>query len=106
MRIKFLPKSKLGKWSASLIISLIILLFVFFLLVWSGQRGGETFFSNLYLTIPMICAGISGIAAFITGIIGIIKEKDYSVILIVSTIIGFLVLLFILAELIFPHDIS
>ena len=53
----------------------------------------DTFFSNLANTIPntlMLLAGISGASAFFTGIIGIIKSKDRSVIVVITTIIGFL----------------
>ncbi len=61
----------------------------------SGQRSADipTFFSNLAIAIPMLLAGISGISAFFTGIIGIIKSKDRSVIVVIATIIGFSFLL-------------
>ncbi|MFC1902332.1 hypothetical protein ACFLX3_05365 [Chloroflexota bacterium] len=40
-----------------------------------------------------LLAGISGISAFFTGIIGIIKSKDRSVIVFIATIIGFFIIL-------------
>ena len=103
MRIKIWPETKLGKWSVWLIIAMAALVGVFFIFIALGERGGDTFFSNLYLTIPMMCAGISGIASFVTGLIGIIKDRDFSVLIFVPTIIGFLVLLYIIAEFAFPH---
>jgi hypothetical protein len=51
----------------------------------------------------MLAGFISGIAAFLTGIVGIIRKKDYSVLILLSTVIGFLVLLWCLAEILFPH---
>ena len=63
---------------------------VFSLLAWLI----DTFFSNLAKAIPdrlMLLAGISGTSAFFTGIIGIIKSKDRSVIVFIATIIGFIV---------------
>lgn len=98
-----MPKTLLGKWSVYLILVFFVLLTVFYLLVASGQRGGATFFSNLYLVIPMLCAGLSGVSAFITGIIGIFKYKEHSLIVFITTGIGLLILLYILAEITFPH---
>lgn len=103
MEFIFLPESQLGKWSVGFIIALVCFLGLLFLFIAVGQRGGKTFFSNLYLAIPTICMGITGVSAFFTGIIGIIKDKDYSVLIIVSTIVGFFVLFWILAEILFPH---
>jgi hypothetical protein len=103
MKIHFMPKTVLGKWSVGLIIVFIVLLALFELLVASGQRGGETFFSNLILTIPMLIAAISGISAFATGLIGVIMSRERSIAVYLATLIGLLVLLFVLGEIIFPH---
>ena len=103
MKIYFAPKTSLGKWSVALIIAFMVLLGVFQLLVASGQRGGETFFSNLILTIPMLIAGVSGISAFATGLIGIIKSRERSVIVYLAALIGLFVLLFWIGEIAFPH---
>ena len=103
MNIYFAPKTTLGKWSVALIIVFIVLLGVFQLLVASEQRGGETFFSNLILTIPMLIAGGSGISAFVIGLIGIIKSRERSFIVYLATLIGLLIMLCWLGEIIFPH---
>lgn len=86
-----------------LIIIFFLLLAVFYLFVAAGQRGGETYFSNLLLAIPITLAGISGIVAFFTGMAAIIKRKERSVFVFLATIIGLLVLFFVLGEIIFPH---
>ena len=103
MKVHFKPKTALGKWSVGLIIVFVVLLASFQLLVASGQRGGETFFSNLILTIPMLIAGISGVSAFATGLIGAIQSRERSIAVYLATLIGLLVLLFVLGEIIFPH---
>ena len=103
MKIRFNPRTRLGKWSIWLIIAVIVLFIIFQLLVALGQRGGATFFSNLALSIPMLLAGISGISAFFTGIIGIIKSKERSILTFVATTIGFFILFFVLGELLVPH---
>jgi hypothetical protein len=103
MKIIALPKTRLGKCSLWLIVTLVILFISFQLLVVSGQRGGETFTDNLILSIPILLAGISGILGFVTGLVGIIKSKERSILVIFSTIIGFFALIFIIGELAFPH---
>jgi hypothetical protein len=103
MRVSILPKTTLGKWSAGLLAALIIFFGAFQLLVVSGQRGGETFFSNLMLTIPMLLAGTSGVLAFVIGLIGTIRSGERSILVFLAMLIGFFVLLFGLGEVIFPH---
>ena len=103
MKITFIPKTHLGKWSVGLIISFLFFLGVFFIFVNSGETGGDTIFSNLKLLIPYSIAVISAVASFFTGIISVFKNKEKSVFVFLSIILGFLVLLWILAEVLFPH---
>lgn len=55
------------------------------------------------IALPMLAGFISGIATFFTGVIGIIRKKDRSILVFLSTAIGFFVLLWCLAEILFPH---
>jgi len=103
MKLSFTPKTKLGKWSVGLIISFFVFLGIFFMFINLGERGGETFFSNLKLTIPFCLAAISAIASFFTGIISILKNKERSILVFLTTLLGFLILLWCLAEILFPH---
>ena len=103
MRVNFVPKTILGIWSVSLIIAFFAFFASFFVLVATGQRGGETFFSNPALTIPMLFAASCGVAAFITGLIGIIKSRERAILVYLSVAIGFFVLFYLLAEILFPH---
>lgn len=103
MKINFTQKNLLGKLSVWLIIFFFIFLGLFFIFISFGEKGGDTFFSNLRLTIPMIIAGICGIFSFFTGFINIIKNKEYTILVFISTIIGFFILYWIIAELLFPH---
>ena len=103
IKLNLIPKTNLGKWSIALIIVFFLLLSLFFLLVNLGERGGATFFSNLKLTIPMLAAGTSAITSFVTGVISIIKKKERSILVILASILGFLVLLYIIAEFSSPH---
>lgn len=97
-----MPHTILGKWSVSLIGVFFVLLGVFFILVNTGQRGGDTFFSNLWLTIPMLIAGTCGFASLVTGVIAVIKkERGWLIYPVIA--IGLFVTWFIGAELLFPH---
>jgi len=103
VKFYFIPKTRLGKWSLGLCAALIIFFLVTRIIVALGQAGGETFFSNLSISIPMFLAALSGIAAFFTGIIGIIKSKERAALVFITAIIGFFVLAFVLAEFLSPH---
>jgi cytochrome bd-type quinol oxidase subunit 2 len=103
MRVHFKPTTNLGKWSAWLIVAFAILLGVFYILVASGQRGGDTFFSNPILTVPMLLAATSAIAAFVIGLISVVKRKERSVAVVLAIVVGLFVIIFVLGEVIFPH---
>ena len=103
MRVAILPKSGPGKCSTGLLAAFVVLLAVFQLLVASGQRGGETFFSNLALTIPMLIAGLCGAIAFFTGLIAVIRNKERSILVFLAILVGFFILLFSIGEFLFPH---
>ena len=103
MRIHWLPRTVSGKWSLGLLGGLIVSYLVFLLLVATGQRGGDTFFSNVALAIPAILAAASGVSAFLAGTVGIIRSRERSVLAFVAVSVGILVLVFVMGELIFPH---
>lgn len=98
----FIPKTFFGKLSIILIISFFLLFVIFWLFVFSGERGGEKYFSNLKLAIPVSIAGICAIVSFITGLISVFK-KERCIFVFIAILIGFFVLLFVAAEILFPH---
>ena len=108
MKVDFVPKTRLGQWSVRLIVAFLLLFFLAQIVVAVGRSQGafETGSLNVYqILIPaaIIPAGICGVAAFLTGLISIIKHKEHSILVFISTIIGFLVLTFVLGEFLFPH---
>lgn len=94
--------TNLGKWSLGLIVSFFVFLGLFFFIVSLGERGGETFFSNLKLTIPMLIAAFSAIGSFFVGVVSFFK-KERSILVILSSLIGLFVLWWCVAEMAFPH---
>jgi len=103
MRVSILPKSYPGKWSIGSLAAFVVFFVTFQLLVASGQRGGETFFSNLVLTIPILLAGAAGVLSFLTGIIGVIRNRERSILVFLAMLVGLFVLLFSIGEVAFPH---
>jgi hypothetical protein len=51
----------------------------------------------------MFLAGISGIASLITGVIGILRYRERSVLVFMSAVIGLFVLFLVLGEFLAPH---
>lgn len=97
-----MPKTVLGKWSVGLIVVFFLSLALLLLFILFNQRGGETFFSNPILAIPVFLMGISGVTGFFAGIFSIIESKERAVLVFLSTAVGFLVLLFAIGEILLP----
>ena len=98
MGISVLPKTSLGRWSVGLAVVFILLS------VLSGvstRLGGVG--SALVGLIVGAAFGISGIAAFITGLVGIIKSRERSILVFLAVAAGFFCLTFFLGEFLFPH---
>lgn len=103
MNVYILPKTRPGRWSLSLIIAAILFFIILSLLAASGQSGGDTFLDNLALAIPGLIMMVSGIAAFFTGIISLIKSRERAILVFIATLAGLLIIVFIAGEFIFPH---
>lgn len=109
MKFIFLPKNSLGRWSVGLVIVMPIFLYIgmSFVDFYESVLAGKTILLDIVarpgIALPMLAGFISGTAALFTGIIGIMKNKDHSVLIFLSTTIGFFTLLWCLAEILFPH---
>ena len=103
MKITFLPKTRLGIWSCSLLVVFAVCIGVFYLMISVfGQRGGEGFFDNLFLVIPMLIAVGAIITAAAVGIISFVKSER-AVLVLITVLIGLLVLWWSVAQVAFPH---
>lgn len=110
MKLIFIPKTKLGKWSVVLIILMPLLFFIGSLPVntlYDSVTAGRTILEDIakrpLVALPMLLGMAFGIFAFVLGISSIIKKKERSFLVYVSTLIGFLLILFLLAEILYPH---
>jgi drug/metabolite transporter (DMT)-like permease len=75
----------------------------FFGLVLSGQKGGDTFFSNPWLAGTITAAATSAIAGALAGLYSIVRHRERSPAVFVTTTLGLLVLAYAIAEVAFPH---
>ena len=94
MRISILPKSSLGRWSVGLAAAFILLSILFAVLAGLGGEPGP--FALIFIANVVI--GVSFIAAFIAGLISIIKSKERSILVLLAVALGFCALLFYLGE--------
>ena len=103
--MKSLPTTQLGKWSVGLIASTIgLFIFTSFIVVGLfKQVGGDSLTDNLYISIPMILAAGSAVAALITGLISVWKYKERSMLIAVPILVGLIITLFLLGEITTPH---
>jgi len=105
-----MPKTNIGKWSVGLILAMFILFFIgssltnsLYESVSSGSTIIEDIVSRPFLVISMLVGFSAGISAFVTGLIGIIKLKERSVLVYMATIIGALLIVILVGEVLFPH---
>jgi hypothetical protein len=85
--VSFIPKTVLGKWSVGLIVTFFLSVAVFHFCLRSSDAE-----KLIALSITLVAA----VGAFVTGIVGVVKSKEGAFPVFLSTVIGFLVLMFIL----------
>ncbi|NQV06627.1 hypothetical protein HQ535_08735 [bacterium] len=76
---------------------------VFIGLVASGQRGGDTFFSNPWLSWSILLAAGTAVAAGGAGLICILTHRERSVAVLATIVLGLLVLAWMIVEVSAPH---
>jgi len=101
MKIDFMPKTRAGKWSVWLNAFFLIIIVISIILV--NVLGLLSYGDHWWdVTVPIV--SFASIAAFILGIIAIRKNKERSVLVYVSVIIGLLSILFIFFHSLFIND--
>ena len=105
-----MPKTILGKWSLGLIIAMPLLFVIgtsFTNSLYKSVPAGNTILADIAnrpaLGLSMLAGFVSGMSAFITGLIAIIKQKERALLVYLSTLIGSALILFLAAEISFPH---
>jgi hypothetical protein len=102
-RIFALPSTWAGLWSIALAVGFFVCFGLFLLVAATGQTGGDTFGSNLWLAVPIMAAGASAIGGAVTAIVAIIKQGERSFLVIGPLLLGLLVAIFLVLEVSIPH---
>lgn len=102
-RILNWPGTRMGWWSTGFFLAFVVLLILFYVLVASGQRGGETFFSNLWLSLTILPAAIAAIVSGLLAGVTIARNRERSLVSFVAVLIGLLVMIFAIGEIAFSH---
>jgi hypothetical protein len=108
--MKFLPGTTLGKWSVGLIVLMPILFVIgssFSGMLYDSVQSGRTILADIsarpFVALTMLAGMAAGIGGFITGLLAIIKSKEKTLLVYLSTILGGLLIVYLIAELAFPH---
>jgi len=104
------PQTRPGKWSVGLIVAMPILFLIgtwsmntFYTSVQSGDTILKDILARPALALSMLAGLTVGVLACITGCAAILRRKERTLIVYLSTVLGTLVLLFVLGEILFPH---
>ena len=95
MRITILPKTSLGRWSVSLAAGFILVVVLTILLGPKTCNVLEFNSGSIELRIMFVALCITGIGTLVTGLIGIIKSKERSLLTFLALLVGLFTLLFI-----------
>jgi len=96
-------RSRSARWSLILAVIAVCWFAAFFGLVIGGQKGGDTFFSNLWLAGTLMAATASAVAAAGAGFSSIVRDRERSIAVLITTTFGLLVLAYFVAEVALPH---
>ena len=102
-RVRWLPATRLGWLSLGLGAAFAGFLVLSLALVASGQRGGDTFFSNLLLGLPGLGAGASAIGAGLAALFAVVRRGERSLVVFLVMLIGPYVLVLAIGELASLH---
>lgn len=105
-----MPITTLGKWSVGLILAMLLLFIIgssFTNSLYKSVPAGGTIIADIAarpaLALTMLAGMLAGISALITGLLAIVRQKEFSLLVFISSSIGALLLLFLIGEVLFPH---
>lgn len=97
------PSTRMGWWSAGGFVGSILFLVLFNALITSGQRGGDTFFSNPWLALTILASAILAIASGVLAVVAVGRNRERSIFGFLAILLGLIVLVFTIGEITFPH---
>lgn len=110
MKEGLLPKTKLGVWSVCLLVAVPILFVVAPVLgnllhpgVAAGNTIAEDIANRPALALTMLVGIVSGVSAFVSGLVALIRFKERGFLVIASTLLGGILTAFMIGELLLDH---
>lgn len=107
---RFIPSTKIGTWSMGLIAVMAILFVIGPSLsdsLYESVPAGSTILADIAarpaLALSMLAGMAAGISALVTGVLAILKQKERALLVYLSTVIGGILTLYLIAEFAFPH---
>ena len=107
---RLMPGTALGWWTVGLIVAMPILFFIgssFSNSLYELVPAGRTILADIAgrpcLVLTMLAGMVTGIAAFIVGLIAIVKHKENALLVYAATVIGGLLILLLIGQIAFPH---
>lgn len=105
-----MPQTSLGKLSVWLIAAMLLLFFIgsslsrsLYASVPAGNSITEDFAGRPALAYSMLAGMLTGVAAFITGLWAILKQKERALLVYASCALGAMLLVLLVGELLLPH---
>ncbi len=98
-----IPQTRMGRLAVGGDAVSLVFFVVFIGLVAGGQTGGDTFFSNPWLSWSILLAGGAAVAAGTVGLVCLLTHRERSLPIIMTVVLGGVVLAWVIAEIAFPH---
>jgi hypothetical protein len=91
------PVGRFGRWSVASAGTVIAGQIGFWLATLAGEERTSTegFFDNWWLAAPALLMVAGGVSALVSGVVAMIREHDRSIWVVLSTVLGLLVALFL-----------
>lgn len=107
MKVNLIPGNRLGKWAVGSGVVLVIILVLELIFALAIKGNSAVIEANPLLTILAnilsVAFTIAGPLSFITGIIAVVKHREWSVCISLAALYAIAVLLFLSGEFLFPH---
>lgn len=68
-----------------------------------GQRGGDSFAANWWISAPALFAAASAMCGLLAGAVAILRRRERAVSVLAAVAVGAIALLFVLGEAASPH---
>lgn len=104
-----LPQTTLGKVTVALVVAMFVCFAIGMnaTLCYEGIAAGDSILDDItgrpLVAIPMLGGFACGTVSFFVGLAGVIKRKDYSIVVFVCMAIGLLLILMLVGEVVSPH---